>query len=348
MKSGFVITSFLIPVFNILVFTITALMDVNIMFAIIPCIMGSLLFAVAGYKLTIEPFVDQYNLLEDAYKSLKKNDEARSEFVYSISQAFEPPVSEILKCTKELDRLGIAKAENIERMQAEAEAEARKRKNSYFDPKKKTMFDDDEEKNLKIDPNKYRGELIRQNTKNLTNSAEKLSNLAKDVVLFSNVQTKKHIAQGGRFDVDSAIDEVMEEYSKYAGDKDIEIDIDVEDGLYIEGIKERFVSMLKKVVDNAIVYSKKGGLISIEANSVSGFVFVNVKDNGIGIPADDLPKVTQSFYRVQRLSDPNPNGAGLGLSIVKQIAELMDADVKIKSALNVGTTVSIIFKRGIE
>ena len=348
MKSGFIVTSVLIPVFNILVFTITALMDVNIIFAVIPCIIGSILFAAAGYKLTIEPFVDQYYLLEDSYKSLKKNEEARSEFVYSVSQAFEPPVTEILKCTKELDRLGFDKAENLERMQAAAEAEARKKRNPYFDPNKKTMFDDDEEKNLKVDPNKYRGELIRQNTKNLTNSAEKLSNLAKDVVLFSNVQTKKHIAQGGRFDVDSAIDEVLDELGKYAGDKDIEIDIDIEDGLYIEGIKERFVSMMKKIVDNAIIYSKKGGTIEIEANTVSGFVFVNVKDNGIGIPADEVSKVTQSFYRVQRLSDPNPNGAGLGLAIVKQIAELMDADIKIKSALNVGTTVSVIFKRGIE
>ena len=347
MKSGFVVTSVLIPVFNILVFTITALMDVNMIFAVIPCIVGSILFAVSGYKLTVEPFVDKYYTLEESYKRLKKNEEVRSEFVYSVSQAFEPPVTEILKCTKELDRLGIAKAENIERMQAEAEAEARRKKNPYYDPKRKTMIDD-EEKDLKIDPNKYRGELIRQKTKNLTNSAEKLNNLAKDVLLFSDVQTKSHVAQGGRFDVDSAIDEVLDELGKYAGDKDIEIDIDIEDGLYIEGIKERFVSMMKKIVDNAIIYSKKGGTIVIEANTVSGFVFVNVRDNGIGIPADEVSKVTQSFYRVQRLSDPNPNGAGLGLAIVKQIAELMDADIKIKSALNVGTTVSVIFKRGIE
>ena len=75
MKSGFIVTSVLIPVFNILVFTITALMDVNIIFAVIPCIIGSILFAAAGYKLTIEPFVDQYYLLEDSYKSLKKNEE---------------------------------------------------------------------------------------------------------------------------------------------------------------------------------------------------------------------------------------------------------------------------------
>lgn len=348
MKASFIITSVLIPAFNILVFCISAFMDVNPIFAVIPCIIGSVLFGVAGYKLTIEPFVEQYQTLEEAFNNVKRNDQARSEFVYSISQAFEPPVNEIIKTTRELDRLGIAKAENFERMQAEADAAAKKKNYNYFDPNKKTLFDPTDEKNQKIDPNKYKGELIRQKTKDLTNSAEKLGNLAKDIVLFSDVQTKSHVAQGGRFDVDKAVDKVMEVMGKYAGEKDIEIDIDIEDGLYIEGIQERFVAMLQKIVDNAIVYSRKGSRIIIEASSVSGYVVVNVKDEGMGIPPSEIPNVFQNFYRVQRLTDPNPNGAGMGLAIVKQIAELMDAEVKIKSALNVGTTVTLVFKRGID
>lgn len=348
MKSGFIITSILIPAFNILVFGVSAFFDVNLVFAIIPCVIGSVLFAAVGYKLTIEPFIDQYEELEEAFKNVKRNDEARSEFVYSISQAFEPPVNDIIKTTRELDRLGIAKAENFERMQAEADAAARKKKNDYFDPNKKTLFDPEDEKNLKIDPNKYKGELIRQKTKNLTSSAEKLGNLAKDIVLFSDVQTKTHVAQGGRFDVEKAIDEVLEELGEHAGDKDIEIDIDIEDGLYIEGIQERFVAMMKKIVDNAIVYSRKKSKIVIDANSVSGYVVVNVKDEGMGIPPSEIPKIFQNFYRVQRLTDPNPNGAGMGLAIVKQIADLMDAEIKVKSALNVGTTFTLVFRRGID
>ncbi len=348
MKSGFIITSILIPAFNILIFGVSVLFDVNLIFAIIPCVLGSVFFAVAGYKLVIEPFVDQYESLEEAFKNAKRNDEARSEFVYSISQAFESPVDEIIKTTRELDRLGIAKAENYEKIQAEAEAAARRKNNDYFDPRKKNLFDPDDEKNLKIDPNKYKGELIRQKTKSLTNSAEKLGNLAKDIVLFSDVQTKTHVAQGGRFDVEKAIDEVLEDLSSHAGDKDIEIDIDIEDGLYIEGIQERFVAMMKKIVDNAIIYSRKNSRIVIEANSVSGYVVVNVKDEGMGIPPNEIPKIFQNFYRVQRLTDPNPNGAGMGLAIVKQIADLMDAEIKVKSALNVGTTFTLIFKRGID
>ena len=70
---------------------------------------------------------------------------------------------------------------------------------------------------------------------------------------------------------------------------------------------------------------------------------ISVKDSGIGIPADQLDRIFERFYRVDKSHSKEIGGTGLGLSIVKHGAKLHNAEIKIESALNVGTEINLIF-----
>lgn len=346
MKSGIVLTMIIIPAFNIFCVGLAGVAGWNPIIAIIPCAIGSFLFAYVGVKSSVEPFMDEYEHMKKELEQARKNDAARSEFVYSISEAYKMPVDSIKTSVKDLKNLGIDKmASNMKPI----EPEKPKRRIEYDDdpfelrPKKV----DEGDKSLRIDPSKYSGEIIKRRLEELNNAAEKVSKLTEDIIVFSDVQTKKHVAQGGNVNVEHAMDQVVQSLQMLASQRDVTMEIEIEDGVTIEGVEERFVSMMRKLVENAIIYSKSGGTVHISADNVNGYVFVNVRDEGIGIPADQQSKIFERFYRVERVNDPNPYGAGLGLAIVKHLAEIMDAEIKVKSSPNQGSTFSVIFKRGL-
>ncbi len=352
MKSSFITTLVLIPTFNVLCITLTGLAGWNPMFTVIPCVVGSFLFAFIGYNMAVGPYLHELEDMKRELAKARKNDELRNEFLFSVSESYKKPAEDIKATVKDLKNLGIdkiianQKAAEEEKPKIPPKIEERMR---FLDdpfelrPKKEPERD----KSQRIDPSKYSGELVKKCLQGLDSAAEKVARLSDDIIIFSDVQTKKHIIQGGSINLEEAIDKVTEVLELLASRKDVAMEIEIEEGLTIEGAEERFVIMMKKIVENAIIYSKKGGTVYITADNVNGYIFVNVRDEGLGIPADDINKIFDKFYKVPRDKDPNPYGAGLGLTIVKHLADIMDAEIKVKSALEHGTTFSVIFKRGL-
>jgi len=109
------------------------------------------------------------------------------------------------------------------------------------------------------------------------------------------------------------------------------------------GDADRLQQVLNNLTDNAIKYSGNGGVVRIVARNASdgsaAMVEVSVSDDGIGIPASDLPRLTERFYRVDKARSRELGGTGLGLAIVKHIVQAHGGRLDIKSTLNVGTTV---------
>jgi len=97
--------------------------------------------------------------------------------------------------------------------------------------------------------------------------------------------------------------------------------------------------MLRAVVDNSIKYTDEDGEINISLRQDQDRVVIEVKDNGIGIPAEDTDKIFERFYRVDKGRDRAIGGTGLGLSLIKQIAELHDGTVEAESVPGQGTTI---------
>jgi len=104
------------------------------------------------------------------------------------------------------------------------------------------------------------------------------------------------------------------------------------------GDRDRVVQVVTNLVSNAHKYTQAGGTISVTAEQRGEFLRVGVKDNGMGIPEEDIPKLFTRFFRVDSSLTREIGGTGLGLSIVKSIVELQGGTVSVESQLGVGST----------
>ena len=98
---------------------------------------------------------------------------------------------------------------------------------------------------------------------------------------------------------------------------------------------------LFNLIDNAAKYSRKPAQIELSTQSNDGFIEIRVRDRGIGIPESDLPHVFERFYTVSKSHARKLGGAGLGLSIVKNIIEKHDGKIRVESKLGAGTTFTV-------
>lgn len=91
------------------------------------------------------------------------------------------------------------------------------------------------------------------------------------------------------------------------------------------------------LLSNAVKYTEKNGKIIINLSNENNYVTIRVKDNGSGIPKEDLPYIFERFYRADKSRSRSTGGSGIGLAIVKAIVAAHDGMVSVSSELNKGT-----------
>lgn len=137
--------------------------------------------------------------------------------------------------------------------------------------------------------------------------------------------------------------EVFAQYLEdmFAGNTNQELCIDFESGIvYSEAILMK--SVLINLVDNAFKASGQGGVVEVYGwHTDQGYAF-QVRDYGVGIPEDELKKVTEAFYMVDKSRSRSNNGAGLGLALCAEILRLHQSELYIESAVGVGTSISFV------
>ena len=123
-------------------------------------------------------------------------------------------------------------------------------------------------------------------------------------------------------------------------EKMIDLKLDLDEVEYI-GSEQDFRSLFKNLIENAIKYNKQNGSITINIKQKGpGFIFM-VKDTGIGISKENQARVFERFYQVDKDRNLSLKGTGLGLSIVKHIVILYKGTIRLESALNEGTTMTV-------
>jgi signal transduction histidine kinase len=100
--------------------------------------------------------------------------------------------------------------------------------------------------------------------------------------------------------------------------------------------------VLNNLLSNAINYSPDGGKVAVSARGVDQFIEIKVSDTGVGIPAEEIPKIFEKFYRVKHPKTRHITGTGLGLSLVKGIVESYHGSIGVESVPGKGTTFTII------
>ncbi len=118
----------------------------------------------------------------------------------------------------------------------------------------------------------------------------------------------------------------------------ITIDADaVDEGLVVAGEHRQLISALSNLIDNAVKYSDAGGSVEVGASGHHGEVVLTVADHGIGIPARDLERVFERFYRVDQARSRQTGGTGLGLAIVRHVVANHHGSVEVESRLGEGS-----------
>ncbi len=113
----------------------------------------------------------------------------------------------------------------------------------------------------------------------------------------------------------------------------------------VHGNARRLRQVVVNLVGNALKYTPAGGEITVTARDDGGFVFLHVRDTGIGIALDDQRHIFDKFYRVRNDATERITGSGLGLSIVKAIVEKHDGRVWVKSELGQGSTFTVVLPK---
>jgi signal transduction histidine kinase len=137
------------------------------------------------------------------------------------------------------------------------------------------------------------------------------------------------------------VQEILADFQSVAESARVELRLEVPDDLACYCDRRGLSRVLSNLVDNAVKYNREGGWVQVRGWSTEREVHIEVADNGLGIPADEIGAVMQRFYRIDRARTPGGGGLGLGLAIVKHMVQQMGGNLAIDSREGVGTQVTL-------
>ena len=177
------------------------------------------------------------------------------------------------------------------------------------------------------------------------NHTVNLNNLLNDLIDISMIESGEMRMSYRYFDINTFVNNIINEFSPMAGEKNIKINFSpTEEGLQVFGDKDKLRQVFGNLLQNAIKYTDEGN-VEILIENDKKFVNITIKDTGIGIPEEDLNRVFERFYRVDKARSRAVGGTGLGLAIVKHIIEAHNSKILVKSKLGEGSEFSFKLKR---
>jgi two-component system phosphate regulon sensor histidine kinase PhoR len=170
----------------------------------------------------------------------------------------------------------------------------------------------------------------------------RLNNIAADLLALSELESGGAAPAPERVSVQDAVEAAVAAVESEALLRKVQVHRRLAPGEYVSGRKMRVEQVLVNLLDNAVKFNRPGGEVWIEAERIEdGRMRISVADSGIGIPSEDLPRVFERFYRVDRARSRAAGGTGLGLSIVKHAVERMGGSVTAESQLGKGSKFTV-------
>lgn len=171
-------------------------------------------------------------------------------------------------------------------------------------------------------------------------NAKRLEMLVGDLLTVSRLDSGRFSMRVEKIEIDTILGQLQEEFRPVAEEKNLSLSIASEPELIVNGDRLRTVQVLSNLISNAIKFSFPGRKVRVEAHRSNGSVIVEVADQGVGIPASELPRLTERFFRASTAGEVQ--GTGLGLSISKEIVERQGGRLEIESEEEVGSTFRVV------
>jgi signal transduction histidine kinase len=173
-------------------------------------------------------------------------------------------------------------------------------------------------------------------------AARNLYDIVETIIDFNAVEGEAVVIHPTQVLLRDAIDRgVTGVAERYKGGLPVPVDLDVPEGSSIHADPDRFEQVLRALIDNAVKFSDGNGRVLVRAvpSKVPDFVRLDVVDQGIGIPPDDVPRVFDRFYQVDNTATRRHGGTGMGLALVKKLVSAHGAQIEVESKLGFGTRV---------
>jgi len=182
-------------------------------------------------------------------------------------------------------------------------------------------------------------EIIDEHSKNLYH-------LIEDLLLLSKVESGKENLRWEKLDAEKILNRVIATLDLALKKKNIILHVDFSEKPFVIAADAKSIEQVfSNLISNAIKYNEPGGKIAVRGFYEADSVKIEFEDTGIGIPASDIPRIFERFYRVDKSRSRESGGTGLGLAIVKHILEKHSGYIHVKSHPQEGSTFTIILPR---
>ncbi len=184
----------------------------------------------------------------------------------------------------------------------------------------------------------YDPETFSKGMKVIAGETKRLERMVEELLDFSRIQSGHFSLQMGVMDLLAELEDAMLIYIDKAKKENVSISYNEPQFMcVVTGDKNRLRQVFINIIDNALKYTEGGGSIEILAEKTSDSAVITISDTGVGIAAEDLPKVKQKFYK----ANATKHGSGIGLAVADEIISMHGGTLEVESELGAGTTVTI-------
>lgn len=171
----------------------------------------------------------------------------------------------------------------------------------------------------------------------IESESDRLKRLIDDILLLSSIEnTESRVLE--KINLYNTFNEVKDILAFIAKNKDIDLSYEFEDkSLYVISNRDYIKQVFLNLTENAIKYTLDHGKVKVIVSSCNEEIIIKVTDNGIGIPKEDIQRIFERFYRVDKARSRDVGGTGLGLAITKHIVKSLHGKIDVKSELNKGS-----------
>jgi len=173
--------------------------------------------------------------------------------------------------------------------------------------------------------------------------AARMRRLIEDLLSLTRIEMNEHVKPEGRIGLESVVRQAANALKPLAAQDGITINVECQPGLpQVIGDHDELVQLFQNLIHNAIKYGRENGKVQVSLNRQEALVAVSVRDDGEGIAPNDIPRLTERFYRVDVKRSRERGGTGLGLAIVKHIVNRHQGRLSIESKVGVGSTFTVL------
>ncbi len=170
--------------------------------------------------------------------------------------------------------------------------------------------------------------------------SERLIRLVADLLDLAKLESETGPTRGASVDLAALVAALAERLAPRAAEKDVQLEVGQPPATArVQGNADRLAQVIQNLLDNALKYTPSGGVVRVAVTAAAGRVTFVVADSGPGIPADDLGRIFERFYQVDRARgrSAEATGVGLGLAIVKEIVTRHGGTIRAESVVGIGT-----------